>query len=217
MELDQLRLNDFANNGKYLTDKVEGKHNYLKIYEPYFEPLRNNELNILEIGVGEGESLRLWRDYFANSQITSIDIVPDKKKYEIERGSVLIGSQSDPSFLVNSVVNGKKFDIIIDDGSHKSDDIIQSFLYLSEHMASGGIYIIEDLHTIYETSDQDAMDFLKELIDDVNFNGNLYCESPGIFFADAQKYIEQNKDISDIQKSIKSIHFYKSMAFILFW
>lgn len=209
-------LNVFADQGGYNTDKVDGKHNYLKVYNDYFASIKDLEMKILEIGVGEGESVRLWSDYFVNSEITAIDIVPEKKKYEIPGTRILIGSQSDSDFLVNTVVDGRKFNIVIDDGSHKSDDIIMSFLTLVHHMAPGGIYVIEDLHTIYEPGAGDAIDFLKGIVDDINFYGNMYKTESGAQFADPIKYINQNSEtISTIETLVKSIHFYKSLAFIL--
>ena len=66
---------------KYPTSK--GKHGFLEIYENYFEKLRNNELNILEIGVENGDSLRVWSNYFVNSKICGIDIV--KKKISLSK------------------------------------------------------------------------------------------------------------------------------------
>ena len=50
---------------KYPTNKND--YGFLDIYEKYFEPLREKKLNILEIGVDKGDSLRLWKEYFFNS------------------------------------------------------------------------------------------------------------------------------------------------------
>ena len=62
---------------KYPTSKnVTG---FLEIYEIFFKNLRDKEINILEIGVDNGDSLRLWRDYFSKAKICGIDIV--KKEY----------------------------------------------------------------------------------------------------------------------------------------
>ena len=57
---------------KYPTNKND--YGFLDIYEKYFEPLREKKLNILEIGVDKGDSLRLWKEYFFNSKIWGLDI-----------------------------------------------------------------------------------------------------------------------------------------------
>ena len=49
-------------------------HGYIKIYEKYFESIRNENLKILEIGIADGKSLLMWSDYFKNSTVIGIDI-----------------------------------------------------------------------------------------------------------------------------------------------
>ena len=56
----------------YKTDKYE--HGYTKVYEKYFDSLRNKNLKVLEIGIADGKSLLTWSDYFHNSTIVGIDI-----------------------------------------------------------------------------------------------------------------------------------------------
>jgi hypothetical protein len=43
----------------------------------------------------------------------------------------------------------KRFDIIIDDGSHVSKHIIKTFNFLFDYLVDGGLYIAEDLQTSY--------------------------------------------------------------------
>ena len=57
---------------KYGTDKVA--HNYTDTYDIAFRELREKPLNILEIGVWKGQSLRTFKEYFPNSKIYAIDI-----------------------------------------------------------------------------------------------------------------------------------------------
>ena len=56
----------------YKSDKIE--HQYIKVYESYFEKIRDEKLKILEIGIADGKSLLTWSDYFKNSIIVGIDI-----------------------------------------------------------------------------------------------------------------------------------------------
>ena len=101
---------------------------FIQLYEKYFEPFRNLEINILEIGIENGDSLRIWREYFPNANICGIDIV--KKDFKIENTDILMGDQSDPKFLKLLIDKYKNFDIIIDDGSHQAKHIIKSFKFL---------------------------------------------------------------------------------------
>ena len=47
---------------------------FIQLYEKYFSSLKNSKINILEIGVEGGDSLRIWREYFTNANICGIDI-----------------------------------------------------------------------------------------------------------------------------------------------
>ena len=42
-----------------------------------FPLLRDSKINILEIGIENGDSLRIWREYFSKANICGVDI--DKK------------------------------------------------------------------------------------------------------------------------------------------
>ena len=128
---------------KYPTNKND--YGFLDIYEKYFKNLREKKLNILEIGVDKGDSLRLWKEYFFNSNICGIDI--DKKDFIIEDVKIYQGNQNDKMLLDKIAQKHGKFDIIIDDGSHVSKHIINSFNYLFDHLSKNGIYIVEDLQT----------------------------------------------------------------------
>ena len=79
----------------YGTDKW-GIHRYTPHYQQHFSHLRLNKLNLLEIGVGGyedpnqgGESLRMWKHYFPNGKIDSIDIF-DKSALQEERIKIFI-------------------------------------------------------------------------------------------------------------------------------
>jgi len=64
---------------KYGTDKVN--HKFTQVYDEYFKLIREQKLNILEIGIWKGESLRTFKEYFPNSQIYAFDI-EDKYLYK---------------------------------------------------------------------------------------------------------------------------------------
>jgi len=129
---------------RHITDKCSLEHDYLHKYERLFEPFRDAPLTLLEIGVFNGGSLRLWEEYFPCATIVGLDIDPACKQYEGGRRVVEIGSQSDAAAIE---IIGRKYKphIIIDDGSHQADHILISFETLYPLLASGGIYIVEDI------------------------------------------------------------------------
>lgn len=149
-------LDDLAN--KYACDKGtkipnDGKHHgprlhFTTVYHKYFDNLRKNNLNILEIGIGSGPSLKLWHDYFEKAQIHAIDI-NNCKLYENERTHTYIADQSNKNELINIANKIGKFDIIIDDGGHMMRQQQISLATLFKYINSGGLYFIEDLHTSF--------------------------------------------------------------------
>ena len=189
---------------KYPTNKND--YGFLDIYEKYFKNLREKKLNILEIGVDKGDSLRLWKEYFFNSNICGIDI--DKKDFIIEDVKIYQGNQNDKMLLDKIAQKHGKFDIIIDDGSHVSKHIINSFNYLFDHLSKNGIYIVEDLQTSYIPryggsrvnliKKNSSMNFFKSLSDSVNYEN---FDRP---------FFKKNR----FDGLIESVHFYQNIVFI---
>src|SRR4051812_18958214 len=134
----------------YNTDKIA--NGYLKYYDPVFAELVPRELRLLEIGIHEGGSLRLWRDYFPKGRITGIDLrVPPGLEGE-ERIAAFAGDQADTSFLSHVARNSapEGFDVIIDDACHLGAPTKAAFWHLFErHLKPGGLYVIEDWGTGY--------------------------------------------------------------------
>lgn len=127
---------------------------YLFIYDQLFSKYRDKEVSILEIGVASGGSLELWKTYFGTkAKIYGIDIsdrVPDfKNDNQIK---VFEGSQNDRQFLKKIKTEIPNIDILIDDGSHLSQDQIITFEEMFLHINDEGIYIVEDLHNAWHPS-----------------------------------------------------------------
>ena len=146
-------LQELAN--KYATDKRESDHNFVEFYVKHFEKLRYLKLNVCEIGIlnhpdkknrpYEGASLLMWKDYFCNSGIHGIDI-NNHKHLEQERIRIYIADQGNRKQLTQLFGNAL-LDIIIEDGSHFMHHQQISLGCLFKNLKSGGIFVIEDLHT----------------------------------------------------------------------
>ena len=168
---------------KYQSDKCANgasKYGYMPYYEKHFRPIRNKPLKVLEIGVravrGYGaSSLKIWKDYFPNSQIYGIDIDPDNAGYDEERIKIFIGNQGDEAFLNRVVEEAGNFDIIIDDASHINTLTIKSWEVLfNKALSPGGLYVIEDLANSYINCEpfdlRSRWEGMKYIPEDVSFN-----------------------------------------------
>lgn len=198
----------------YNTDKAY-YHNYCGLYQKHFQGIRWKRLNILEIGVGVpdvptwgGESLRMWKKYFPNSQIFGLDIA-EKIGLEEDRIKIFCGDQSDPDFLRQVVDKIGRLDIVIDDGSHINEHVIASFNVLFPLLADEGIYVVEDVQTSYwhnhyggDSNDlnnpRTMMTMLKSLADGLNF----------------QEFIRSDYEPSYFDRHVVGLHFYHNLVFI---
>ena len=151
---------------KYYSDKgdINQTHNYTRFYDSLFSNIKENQLNIFEVGLGSVDtkitfhmnysnenyfplaSLMAWRDYFPKSKIFGADI--DTK--------ILNNSERINTFFVDmlnkdsikdmwSEIN-TKMDIIIDDGFHSYEANINFFENSINFLNKNGFYIIEDIH-----------------------------------------------------------------------
>ena len=148
---------------KYNTDKHDENHthrglSYLDVFQLFFEQFKNKPINLLEIGVREGRSLRVWYDYFPNAKIYGLDILPKCKQYENigSRVKIFTGDQNNKNVLQEIVDDAGNFDIVIDDGSHINDHMVASCNFLLPHVNKNGIYIIEDLVNSYRDVTEDV-------------------------------------------------------------
>lgn len=122
------------------TDKLE--HGYCPYYEHHL-PQRDEEFSLLEIGIQTGTSLRMWRDWFAKAQIHGIDINPSSMFSEDRITTHL----HDAASLETWDVDPGQFTVVVDDGSHRSSDILSAFGYIWPRLQPGSWYVIEDLET----------------------------------------------------------------------
>ncbi len=165
------------------SDKKFG-HNYIPLYERFFLPVRKKTRSFLEIGIGGydnpnhgGESLRIWKYFFPNAQIFGLDIY-EKSLPKDDRIHMFQGSQTNADTLDSIHQKAGDFDIIIDDGSHRSPHVIKTFELLFPMLKVGGHYVIEDTQTSYwpqydgaHPANKEASttcNFFKELTDGLN-------------------------------------------------
>lgn len=135
---------------KHGTDKWDRNHtfmgeSYLHIYERYLEPLRGMRLNFLELGVRNGNSLRMWKEYFPRARVYGVDFNASCKQHEEERIEILIASQDDVMQLGALADRAGGFDVVLDDASHINHLTHASFRCLFPRLCPGGFYIMEDL------------------------------------------------------------------------
>ena len=152
--------------------------NYGSIYDRHFADYRDRSINILEIGVLKGGSMRLWEKYLPHANIFGIDIDEECQQYESDRTKIFIGDQGDVSFLRNIKAKIPRIDIIIDDGSHRAKDQKITFEEMYYHLSTPGVYLIEDIELNYWknkdlNSPDNFMTHMKNKIDELNIRKTM--------------------------------------------
>ena len=167
----------FREIGTELTDKVY-RHRYDRFYPTYLERLRDKEFNMLEIGIDEMGSFKLWSEYFPKAKMWGVDIEP--KESTFDKLTIIQADQSVPEGIEKiSLLSPKDCEFIIDDGSHVPEHQIKTFHKLfQDNLKPGGVYIIEDIECTWWRDDSGIYGFevgvfntvqhFKGLIDGIN-------------------------------------------------
>jgi predicted O-methyltransferase YrrM len=117
-------------------------------YNDLFAKKRETAKSVLEIGVYNGQSILLWRDFFVNANIYGVDITPAPDSIVAEPNRIShyqldAYTQNGVSYLRQLQWGG--FDIIIDDGPHTLESMIfflKNYIHL---LAPKGILVLEDI------------------------------------------------------------------------
>lgn len=178
--------------------------NYFAIYDMHFERFRGDPVNLLEIGIGGGGSLQMWKWYFGGkSKIFGIDIDADRlfKEARIKTFQV---DQADEMAMTALMETLPTMDIVIDDGGHTMEQQITTFETVYPFIAEKGIYLCEDTHTSFFPEHGGGPEIKKT------------------FMAVVKKHIDQlsafhsrgQVETTNFSKTTDSMHFYNSIVVI---
>ncbi len=201
--------------------QIPGGHkwwHYFCVYEKIIGPLRDRPIRFLEVGVYNGGSLAMWRQYLhPESTIVGLDIDPRCAEFSKpgEGVHVRIGDQSDTAFLRAVVDEFGPFDVVIDDGSHICSHMIKTFDFLFLNgLADRGVYFAEDTHSNFWPGYRDQkysfIDLCKDLVD---LSHACYAKSTAIStftLGDATRASELS--LTRIGAQIEEIRFFDSIV-----
>jgi len=166
-----MNLWDIVDNSK--TDK-NTLHSYLGLYQKLLISKKKTAKNVLEVGINQGGSIKLWHDFFPNATIYGLDIIKIKDMWSEIRNKnrIRLGrfDAYDEKFVSNHFLNkGIKFDFMLDDGPHSLESMKHFIKLYTPLMTCDGILIIEDVQS------WDWIDILKkEVPEDLKQFINVY-------------------------------------------
>jgi len=151
------------------------KHtSYFHVYQRLLAPFVGQPITFVEVGVYNGGSLFMWRDFLGpNARIIGVELNPIAKRWEQDGFEIWIGSQSDARFWDKFFESVGQVDVLLDDGGHSNLQQIQTVVSAAPHVRDGGLLIVEDAHTSYMTqfgnpSRRSFMNFAFHVVDAIN-------------------------------------------------
>ena len=155
----------------YLSIKYDS---YFPVYEALLQKYVNREVTVVEVGVFNGGSLFMWREFFGpKARIIGIDLNPDAREWEKYGFEIYIGDQSSDVFWSNFFQKIGKVDVLIDDGGHTNRQQIVTAHHGIQNINDDGVLIVEDVHTNYfrefgNPSRYSFINFARRIVDSVN-------------------------------------------------
>jgi hypothetical protein len=144
-----MSLLELCDNNK--TDK-NTTHSYIELYEKLLNNKKYTAKNVLEIGVKEGGSIKLWHDYFENAIVYGIDIIPVKDMWDeiTNKNRIKLGifDAYDDYYFNKYFLNKINLDFVLDDGPHTLESMIKFIKLYLNLLTDDGILIIEDVQSI---------------------------------------------------------------------
>ncbi|MBY0523262.1 MAG: class I SAM-dependent methyltransferase [Gemmataceae bacterium] len=196
---------------------------YTPAYHRFFSEWCDRPLRLLEIGVYQGGSLQMWREYFPKASLFAIDINAETLQWngKIRDCKVTLVDQGSPEALRDYVAKtGGQFDIIVEDGGHTMHQQITSFNVLFPHVVPGGAYVVEDYGTSYWTkfggkalnAPGTSVSMLKWLVDCINLPLGMDDDH-------AKKWGESSVAVSPAERAslrsdVEAMHICNSIAII---
>lgn len=144
---DTLRLHRIFAGGERLSIKVDS---YFQVYEQLFAPYVGRPIVFVEVGVLNGGSLFMWREYFGpQARIIGVDANPQARQWEQHGFEVHIGDQSSEAFWDDFYRQVGDIDILLDDGGHTNAQQTVTAARAFARVRDGGLVVVEDVHASY--------------------------------------------------------------------
>ena len=139
-------------------------HGYAPIYAHYLRAfLAGKDIKLAEFGILKGTGLAIWCDLFEGARILGFDIDPShfhgNRKALERRGAFTKGTPEVHEYdqlsageaILNRVLQGQTLDIVIDDGLHSMEAILNTWRSVKPHLSSRFVYFIEDYANLLDS------------------------------------------------------------------
>ena len=174
-----MNLSEIIDNSRSDKNTV---HSYLGLYQNLLVNKKYSAKNVLEIGIHEGGSIKMWYDFFPNAMIYGLDIIQIKKVWNeiLNKDRIRLGrfDAYNETFVNHFLSKNIQFDFILYDGPNNLEYMKKFIQLYTRLMTDDGILIIEDVQDLswIEILKNEVPENLKNFINsyDLRENKNRY-------------------------------------------
>lgn len=139
------------------------RHGYAAKYAEHLAPFaadRERPYTVVEVGILRGMGLALWSDLFPRASVLGFDLdlsyFRENEAFLRSRGAFAAENlrlaefdqyAADPRSM-GELLGGRRIDVLIDDGCHQDQAILNTFDAARPHLAERFVYFIEDNRTV---------------------------------------------------------------------
>lgn len=215
-------LVEIATEYRRLDDAYSKHMSFYENYEKHLGHMRDQSLNVLEIGVDYGEGIKTLSKYLPNSKFVGVDAkLRDIDISDHSNVKLFECNQIDAAKLgeIVGVEFNNQIDIIIDDASHIGALTARSFDILFPFLKSGGLYIIEDWGTGYWNEWDDGGDWFYPVM----MNKRIHSHDFGMVgfvkalvdeVAGPDIKVVENGEVKTVEQRAKSVTHYFGMTIV---
>jgi len=164
------RLETIFRGVRYLSMKHDS---YFQVYEHLLERFVGQPITFVEVGVLNGGSLFMWREYFGpQARIIGVEYNEGAVRWREHGFEIHIGDQGDPAFWKAFFAAVGPVDVLLDDGGHTNQQQIVTAASAFPNVRDGGLVIVEDTHASYlpefgNPSEHSFMRWTQHVVDSV--------------------------------------------------
>lgn len=129
------------------TDKNTA-HSYIEVYQALFQPRQESARNVLELGVMNGGSIAMWKQFFPNAIVIGVDLSMQNIMTDLSDPRISLVVADAYTHETTHMLGNRMFDIIIDDGPHTLESMQFVAAHYSTMLAPGGMLVIEDVQSM---------------------------------------------------------------------
>lgn len=215
-----------ANEGGPVGDRW---HEVMDTFHQHLHRFQGKHVTVVELGVGSGASLAMWRHYFGTrAVIVGVDGRAHCRQLaaHLPNVTLVVGDPSDRAFLRRLADAVGPIDVLIDSGTGGGEQAggggagAAPFVELYDALApGGGVYVGEGLHASYWPAAGGGtaprpptfVEFLKGLVDHVNgFHAHYY----GALFGRPFRHDVPSPHAGRFARSAGAVHFYDNVVVV---